>query len=94
MDGKTKAGDFDWISTSDCLTRELTDEDRERLEKQDCLNVFKRQKLEAEAQKNWDRFYNRNVDHFFKDRHWTKHDFAKILHDVDLSVFFTSFISS
>ncbi|CAN8000144.1 unnamed protein product [Ixodes hexagonus] len=42
------------------------------------LPQFKRTKLEAEAQKNWDRFYKRNETRFFKDRHWTKREFEEL----------------
>ncbi|VDN25368.1 unnamed protein product [Gongylonema pulchrum] len=29
--------------------------------------------------KNWDKFYLRNKNNFFKDRWWTEHEFAKLL---------------
>ena len=53
---------------------ELTEEQRLQLEKQDTrlITEFKANKLELEAQKNWDLFYKRNETNFFKDRHWTK----------------------
>ena len=49
----------------------LTDDQKLLLEKQNSRLVteFKANKLEADAQKNWDLFYKRNTDHFFKDRH-------------------------
>lgn len=40
---------------------------------------FKRNKLEKDAKKNWDLFYKRNGDRFFKDRHWTKREFVELL---------------
>jgi len=52
---------------------------------EECISEFKRNKLEQEAQKNWDLFYKRNACAFFKDRHWTRNEFAEVLSDVDLS---------
>lgn len=78
--------EIDWIQTSENLLRNLTLEEEERLKKQECISEFKRQKLEFDAQKNWDMFYYRNSDNFFKDRHWTKCDLKTLLNDIDLSV--------
>lgn len=49
---------------------ELTEEMKFMLEKQNSRIVsdFKAQKLEKDAQKNWDLFYKRNETRFFKDR--------------------------
>lgn len=49
---------------------ELTEEMKHMLEKQNSRIVsdFKAQKLEKDAQKNWDLFYKRNETRFFKDR--------------------------
>lgn len=59
--------------------RTLTQEEADKLEKDTVLvSEFKRLKLEAEAQKNWDRFYKRNETRFFKDRHWTKREFEEL----------------
>lgn len=80
--------EIDWIQTNKKLLRELTKEENEILKKQECISEFKKQKLELDAQKNWDRFYNRNSDNFFKDRHWTKRDLETILNDIDLTVSF------
>ena len=62
---------------------ELTEEQRLQLEKQDSRLVteFKANKLEQDAQKNWDLFYKRNETNFFKDRHWTTREFQEILGD-------------
>ncbi|XP_056016470.1 tRNA N(3)-methylcytidine methyltransferase METTL6-like isoform X2 [Ostrea edulis] len=43
-----------------------------------CVSDFKQNKLEREAQKNWDLFYKRNTTKFFKDRHWTKREFDEL----------------
>lgn len=49
----------------------LTEEMRLMLEKQNSRMVteFKANKLEKDAQKNWDLFYKRNETRFFKDRY-------------------------
>lgn len=59
--------------------RELTREEAAKLAKDTVLvSEFKRLKLEAEAQRNWDLFYKRNKTRFFKDRHWTKREFEEL----------------
>lgn len=59
--------------------RSLTEEEAAKLAKDTALlSEFKRLKLEAEAQKNWDLFYKRNETRFFKDRHWTKREFEEL----------------
>uniref|UniRef100_A0A1E1X4C2 tRNA N(3)-methylcytidine methyltransferase n=1 Tax=Amblyomma aureolatum TaxID=187763 RepID=A0A1E1X4C2_9ACAR len=59
--------------------RSLTQEEAAKLAKDTALlSEFKRLKLEAEAQKNWDLFYKRNETRFFKDRHWTKREFEEL----------------
>lgn len=59
--------------------RILTDNELEKLHKDTMLvTEFKQQKLETEAQKNWDLFYKRNTTKFFKDRHWTKREFEEL----------------
>ena len=35
-------------------------------------------RADAESVKNWDRFYKRNSDRFFKDRHYLAHEFADL----------------
>ena len=59
--------------------RILSSEEEEKL-KRDQVSVsdFKQQKLEKDAQKNWDLFYKRNSTHFFKDRHWTTREFEEL----------------
>uniref|UniRef100_A0A914CC79 tRNA N(3)-methylcytidine methyltransferase n=1 Tax=Acrobeloides nanus TaxID=290746 RepID=A0A914CC79_9BILA len=64
-------------STSDLL-KTLSLEEKEQLEKQTFVSDFKKDKLQKEARKNWDKFYNRNRDNFFKDRHWTQKEFTDI----------------
>lgn len=60
--------------------RELTIEEREKLEKDvKLVTDFKQEKLENEAQKNWDLFYKRNTTKFFKDRHWTTREFSDLV---------------
>lgn len=60
--------------------RELTLEEKEKLEKDvKLVTEFKQNKLEKEAQKNWDLFYKRNTTKFFKDRHWTTREFSDLV---------------
>uniref|UniRef100_A0A2I2ZJN5 Methyltransferase 6, tRNA N3-cytidine n=1 Tax=Gorilla gorilla gorilla TaxID=9595 RepID=A0A2I2ZJN5_GORGO len=59
--------------------RILTSEEEETLKRdQTLVSDFKQQKLEQEAQKNWDLFYKRNSTNFFKDRHWTTREFEEL----------------
>ncbi|XP_049726815.1 tRNA N(3)-methylcytidine methyltransferase METTL6 isoform X3 [Elephas maximus indicus] len=59
--------------------RMLSSEEEEKLKRDQALvSDFKQQKLEKEAQKNWDLFYKRNSTNFFKDRHWTTREFEEL----------------
>lgn len=59
--------------------RSLTSEEKEKLrDNQALVSDFKQQKLEKEAQKNWDLFYKRNSTNFFKNRHWTTREFEEL----------------
>lgn len=59
--------------------RILSSEEEEKLKRDQALvSDFKQQKLEKEAQKNWDLFYKRNSTNFFKDRHWTTREFEEL----------------
>lgn len=53
-----------------------------RLNAEPLVTEFKRDQLERDAQKNWDKFYNRNADRFFKDRHWTQRELAELCPDL------------
>ncbi|ETN86137.1 methyltransferase domain protein [Necator americanus] len=82
MDSEDGSG---FKSISSLAYRQLTDEEKEKLRQQDIVNQFKQNKLESEAQKNWDRFYNRNRDNFFKDRNWSGQDMQQLCCDIDLT---------
>ncbi|VDM40025.1 unnamed protein product, partial [Toxocara canis] len=56
----------------------------EKLQREKPANEFKRKKLELEAQKNWDKFYKRNKDKFFKDRHWSREDLVSLCAHINL----------
>lgn len=59
--------------------RILSTEEEEKLKRDQALvSAFKQQKLEKEAQKNWDLFYKRNSTNFFKDRHWITREFEEL----------------
>ena len=62
--------------------RVLTPEEKQTLSN-DTVTVgdFKKSKLEKDAKKNWDLFYKRNADHFFKDRHWLTREFPELLQE-------------
>lgn len=60
--------------------RILTEQELEKLKKDTkLLSDFQRNKLEAEAKRNWDLFYKRNQTNFFKDRHWITREFPELL---------------
>ena len=62
----------------------LTEEQKQHLEKDTkFVSEFKQNKLENEAQKNWDLFYKRNCTKFFKDRHWTTREFKELCSPCD-----------
>ena len=68
-----------FIQTTSDACRELSHEEIDKLEKDKTLvSEFKQNKLEVEAQKNWDLFYKRNTTKFFKDRHWTTREFEEL----------------
>ena len=78
-DGTAKPFPF---QISSICPRHLTEDERAKLEKdKNCVSDFKQNKLELEAQKNWDLFYKRNTTKFFKDRHWTKREFDELMYD-------------
>lgn len=55
-----------------------TEQLERRLSQQPHLSEFERNKLEKDAKKNWDLFYKRNGIKFFKNRHWTRREFAEL----------------
>ncbi|XP_076136340.1 tRNA N(3)-cytidine methyltransferase METTL6 [Alosa pseudoharengus] len=63
----------------DSGSRILSQEELDKLKDDRVLvSEFKQQKLEKDAQKNWDLFYKRNTTNFFKDRHWTTREFEEL----------------
>ncbi|VDK49012.1 unnamed protein product, partial [Anisakis simplex] len=76
------------MSSDECQTcrtpRALTSDEINKLNSEIAVNEFKKNRLEIEAQKNWDRFYKRNKDKFFKDRHWSREDFITLCPHINL----------
>ncbi|XP_068670691.1 tRNA N(3)-methylcytidine methyltransferase METTL6-like [Montipora foliosa] len=67
------------MADDDCH-RLLSEEEKRKLaDNSKVVSDFKQNKLEKEAQKNWDLFYKRNATNFFKDRHWTTLEFKELL---------------
>ncbi|PAA71245.1 hypothetical protein BOX15_Mlig016718g1, partial [Macrostomum lignano] len=58
--------------------RPLTETEQQLLSSQQLVNDFRANKIDSEVQRNWDKFYNRNGDRFFRDRHWTKREFVEL----------------
>ena len=59
--------------------RQLTEGEKLKLQGEEPISEFKREKLEKEARRNWDLFYKRNSNHFFKDRHWLAREFPELI---------------
>ncbi|KAG5271255.1 hypothetical protein AALO_G00177660 [Alosa alosa] len=67
------------VKPDDSGSRILSQEELDKLKDDRVLvSEFKQQKLEKDAQKNWDLFYKRNTTNFFKDRHWTTREFEEL----------------
>ncbi|KAL7640579.1 UNVERIFIED_CONTAM: hypothetical protein RMT77_008854 [Armadillidium vulgare] len=69
----------------------LTKDDEKKLALQDSRGLvsdFNQRKLEIEAGKNWDKFYKRNGNRFFKDRHWTTREFKELIDSSEKPVLF------
>ncbi|XP_062393635.1 tRNA N(3)-methylcytidine methyltransferase METTL6 [Sardina pilchardus] len=67
------------VKPDDSGLRILSQEELDKLKDDRVLvSEFKQQKLEKDAQKNWDLFYKRNTTNFFKDRHWTTREFEEL----------------
>ena len=42
------------------------------------MSAFKSVELEKNAKKNWDLFYKRNKENFYKDRQWLTREFEEV----------------
>lgn len=73
------AGAESHVKIDDFGQRILSQDELDKLKDDRVLvSEFKQQKLEKDAQKNWDLFYKRNTTNFFKDRHWTTREFEEL----------------
>lgn len=60
--------------------RQLTAEEITKLKSDtNLVPKFHQNKFEKEAKKNWDLFYKRNTNKFFKNRHWTTREFEELI---------------
>ncbi|OQV14648.1 Methyltransferase-like protein 6 [Hypsibius exemplaris] len=73
--------------SSSSSPRVLSEEELLQLARHDSRPVtdFKRRQLRNESG-NWDKFYQRNADRFFKDRHWTTREFAELSTEAPLKL--------
>lgn len=68
-----------WDEESDeKLAVNLKPEELIRLQCKAEFSEFQRQRLDKDSKKNWDLFYKRNGDRFFKNRYWTRHEFVEL----------------
>jgi methyltransferase-like protein 6 len=69
----------EFVQDKGLVERTLTEEELVKLSSdKELASEFKRRKLELEAKKNWDLFYRRNKNKFFKDRYWTFREFDEL----------------
>uniref|UniRef100_A0A0K0F9S1 tRNA N(3)-methylcytidine methyltransferase n=1 Tax=Strongyloides venezuelensis TaxID=75913 RepID=A0A0K0F9S1_STRVS len=66
--------------------RELTAEDINLLSKQSTCSPSVSKSALGLSRKNWDVFYKRNKDNFFKDRHWSRDDLQEACSTLDLTL--------
>jgi methyltransferase-like protein 6 len=71
--------DDNFVQDKGVVERKITDEELAKLNSDKYLaSEFKHRRLELEAKKNWDLFYRRNKNKFFKDRYWTFREFDEL----------------
>ncbi len=70
----------DGFQKSSTAPRQISEAEEQLLAKQDERRVpeFRANKFQGEARKHWDLFYKRNETRFFRDRHWTRREFAEL----------------
>lgn len=59
-------------------TIELNSDELDRLNNPYRLSDFTRNKIEHDSKRNWNYFYKRNGDRFFKSRYWTRQEFSDL----------------
>uniref|UniRef100_A0A0K0EDI8 tRNA N(3)-methylcytidine methyltransferase n=1 Tax=Strongyloides stercoralis TaxID=6248 RepID=A0A0K0EDI8_STRER len=78
--------DDEKFKISSVTKRELTENDVELLSKQSICSSSVSKCATLLSRKNWDIFYKRNKDNFFKDRHWSKKDLQDACPNLDFSL--------
>ena len=79
MNSVTKSAE---LSDNDLAAR-LSDDIRTKLASEPGLSNFQRDKLQKDSKKNWDLFYKRNGDRFFKNRFWTRREFCELFAECE-----------
>lgn len=66
------------IKLIDDIEIQLTQDESRKLSQPPGVTEFQRQKFDREAKRNWDLFYKRNGNRFFKNRYWTRQEFREL----------------
>lgn len=83
LENQGLTGTYPVAQSSLLYSKSLSKEEKISLKEDKVLvSPFKQNKLELDAQKNWDLFYKRNTTKFFKDRHWTHREFPELTTEV------------
>lgn len=69
------------IEDDDQLSIGLTLEEKRKLICPSTISDFQRESLEKNAKKNWNLFYKRHGNRFFKRRYWTRREFGELFSD-------------
>lgn len=62
---------------------DITSEELDKLTAPLEANEFRRNKVDRDSRKNWNLFYKRNGNRFFKSRFWVRHEFEELFQEAD-----------